>query len=307
MSIFEKRNIKTGNIMKRSLSVVFAAVVLLFAACNQKEQEAQMAAARHTQDSLQAIIDAKDGEINSLFDALNEIEDALTTISSKYGAVKEMKRDNPEASYNVKVEISQQLSSLDQMLSENKRKVAYLNEKIKAYGKENGAIQEFVAKLEERISEQERQIAELTAEIESNKAVIKELNKNVSDLTAENAAKDRTIAAHIADANRAYYIVGKYDRLKEEGVLQKAGGFLGMGRKQMLNGDLPTQLFKKIDITTTTTIQVDMKDAIVVSSHPESSYEMVPAEGNPKITDYLRILDPVLFWQNTRYLVISTK
>lgn len=266
-----------------------------------------MAAAKRTQDSLQAIVDARNGEINSLFSALNEIEDALTMISSKYGTVKEMKRENPEANYNVKVEISQQLSSLDQMLADNKKKIAYLNEKVKTLGKDNGAIQEFVAKLEERVSEQERQIAELTAEIESNKAVIKELNKNVSDLTAENAAKDRTIAAHIADANRAYYIVGKYDRLKEEGVLQKAGGFLGMGRKQMLNGNLPTQLFKQIDITTTTTIQVDMKDAIVVSSHPESSYEMVPAEGNPKITDYLRILDPVLFWQNTRYLVISTK
>lgn len=292
--------------MKRFLFLT-AIAMLLFSSCNQKEHEEQLAAAKRTQDSLQAIVDARNGEINSLFSALNEIEDALTMISSKYGTVKEMKRENPEANYNVKVEISQQLSSLDQMLADNKKKIAYLNEKVKTLGKDNGAIQEFVAKLEERISEQERQIAELTAEIESNKAVIKELNKNVSDLTAENAAKDRTIAAHIADANRAYYIVGKYDRLKEEGVLQKAGGFLGMGRKQMLNGNLPTQLFKQIDITTTTTIQVDMKDAIVVSSHPESSYEMVPAEGNPKITDYLRILDPVLFWQNTRYLVISTK
>ena len=97
----------------------------------------------------------------------------------------------------------------------------------------------------------------------------------MSDLTSENEAKDRRIAAHIAEANKAYYIVGKYDRLKEEGVLAKEGGFLGMGRRQILNGDLPTQLFKQIDITTTTTIQVDMKDALIVSSHPESSYEMV--------------------------------
>lgn len=290
--------------MKR-LSLLLAAVLML-ASCNQKEHEAQMAAAKHTQDSLQAIIDSKDSEINSLFESLNQIEDALTMISSKYGTVKEMKRDNPEASYNVKVEISQQLSNLDQMLSENKKRLAYLNEKIKAYGKEKGSIQEFVAKLEERISEQERLINELNAEIENNKAVIKELNQNVSSLTAENEAKDRTIAAHIAEANKAYYVVATYETLKEHGIVQKSGGFLGIGRKQLVNADMQTDLFTEIDRSVTTTIDINLRGATIISSHPESSYELVTDPDNAKMVAYIRILNPKLFWQNTKYLVVST-
>ena len=66
--------------------------VVAFSACHQKELESQKA----TIDSLQGVVDAKDGEIDDLFQMLNEIEGNLSMINSKYSGVQEMRRaDNP--------------------------------------------------------------------------------------------------------------------------------------------------------------------------------------------------------------------
>ncbi|MBQ7280386.1 MAG: hypothetical protein IJR13_06685 [Bacteroidales bacterium] len=295
--------------MKHLFAIALFSAVL-FTACDfnfNKEQDEQLAAAKRTQDSLQAIVDTRDAQIDDLFASLTQIEEALSAVSAKYGEVRELKRNNPEASYNVKSEIAEQLNVLDKMLADNKKKIAYLNEKIKAYGQEKGSIQEFVDKLEARIAEQEQQITALSAEVENQKVVIAGLNQNVSDLTVANEEKANIIANQIVEANKAYYIVGTYDQLHELGVLQKAGGFIGIGRKQILNGDLPTSLFTQIDRSVTTDIDVDMKNAVVISSHPSSSYELVYSTSNPKEVDHLHIINPALFWQNTKYLVISTK
>jgi hypothetical protein len=56
-----------------------------------------------------------------------------------------------------------------------------------------------------------------------------------------------------------------------------------------------------------TTITVNQKRAQVISKHPENSYELVADEEESNVTAYLRILNPVLFWKYTDYLVISTK
>lgn len=70
---------------------------------------------------------------------------------------------------------------------------------------------------------------------------------------------------------------------------------------------MPLDSFTEIDRTKVTTISVNLKKALVVSKHPEGSYELVPDENDESIIAYLRILNPTLFWQHTRYLVVSTK
>ena len=55
------------------------------------------------------------------------------------------------------------------------------------------------------------------------------------------------------------------------------------------------------------TISINKKKAVVISQHPENSYELVYDEDNSKVVAYLRILNPTQFWQYPKYLVISTK
>ena len=274
-----------------------------FTACNQKELDAQKA----TIDSLQGVVDGKDAEIDDLFQMLNEIEGNLSMINSKYSSVQEMRRNNTEGTYNHKKEIADQMSSIESIMADNKAKIAQLNSRVSSLNKKNSDLQAYITKLEERSAAQEQQIAELLTELENNRVVIKGLNKNVSELTASNQQKDDYIAQQMADANRAWFIVGSYSDLKEAGIVSKTGGFIGIGRRQGTLADMPTELFTEIDRTKVTTITINMKKAQVISKHPENSYELVADEEESGVTAYLRILNPTLFWKYTDYLVVSTK
>jgi len=290
--------------MKRIIYFVgIATLALGMAACNQKEIESQKA----TIDSLQGVVDAKETEIDDLFQMLNDIESNLSMINSKYSTVQELRRNNTEGSYSHKKEIADQMSSIESIMAANKKKIADLNSRIGAMGKKSSDLEAYIARLEERSAAQEAQINQLMTELENNKVVIKGLNDNIDQLTADVQKRDEHIARQTADANRAWFIVGSYDELSEAGIVVKTGGFIGIGRKQTTVADMNTALFTQIDRTTVTTIAVNKRKAQVISQHPVDSYELVADEEDPNITAYLRILNPTQFWKYTDYLVVSTK
>ncbi|MBR4739246.1 MAG: hypothetical protein IK058_04505 [Bacteroidales bacterium] len=285
------------------LTVALVMVAMNFSSCNQKELDSR----QYKIDSLQSIVDTKDAEIDSLFVMLNEIEDNLSMINSKYSTVQELRRNNVEGNVDQKKQIAEQMSAIETMMADNKKKIAQLNQRVSNLDKKAADLEAFITRLEERAAQQEQQIADLTAELEHSKLVIKDLNRNVSDLTAQNQEKSNYIAQQIAEANRAWFVVGSYNELKEAGIVTKTGGFIGIGRKQGTVADMNTEIFTEIDRTKVTTISINKKKAIVISQHPDNSYEMVADEDNNAVTAYLRILNPTQFWKYTDYLVISTK
>ena len=280
-------------------------VATIFVSCNNHQEE--LDAAIKQNDSLSMIISTKDAELDSLFSTLNEIEENLAAVNARYTAVQELRRANIEGQPNVKNQINEQIKSIENLMAANKQKLANLQAKINSEGKESTRLQELVNRQEERIAAQESQIAQLLTELESNKVLIKKLNQDVSDLTASNEEKDLHIQRQTAEANKAYYIVGSYTDLNEAGIVAKTGGFIGIGRHQGTISEMPLDRFTQIDRTKVTTIPVNMKKAVVVSNHPENSYELVMDENDAKQVSYLRILNPAKFWEQTRFLVISTK
>ena len=221
--------------------------------------------------------------------------------------MQELRRANIEGQPNVKNQINEQIKSIENLMAANKQKLANLQAKINSEGKESTRLQELVNRQEERIAAQESQIAELLTELENNKVLIKKLNQDVSDLTASNEEKDQFIQRQTNEANRAYYVVGSYADLSEAGIVYKSGGFIGIGRHQGTRSEMPLDRFTQIDRTKVTTIPVNMKNAVVISNHPDNSYEMVMDENDSRKVSYLRILNPAKFWEQTRFLVISTK
>lgn len=288
---------------KTALVLGLLVAVVSMVSCHKKELEQSKKAI----DSLQAIVDNKDSEIDGLFAMLNEIEDNLSMINSKYSNVQEMRRNNTEGSYDHKKEITDQMSSIESMMAANKSKIAQLNSRISALTGEKADLQAYITRLEERSAAQEAQIADLMTELENNKLVIHGLNEHVTALTAANQEKDAYIANQTANANRAWFVVGTYDELKEAGIVTKTGGFIGIGRKQGTVANMKTDKFTEIDRTKVTTITLNLKKPVLVSQHPEGSYEFVADEENKKVTAYLHILNPTQFWQYTDYLVVSTK
>ena len=291
------------NILVTVLSL--ALISMAFASCNTHQEELDAAIKKN--DSLSLILQNKDSELDSLFATLNEIEENLAAVNSRYNSVQELRRANIEGQPNVKSQINAQIKDIENLMAANKQKIASLQAKINTDTKEGTRLQELVSRQEERIAAQESQIAQLLTELENNKVLIKKLNQDVSDLTASNEQKEQYIKQQTAEANRAYYVVGSYDELNEAGIVSKAGGFIGIGRRQGTNSEMPLDRFTQIDRTKVTTIPINMRKALVVSKHPENSYELVMDENDTKMVSYLRILNPAKFWEQTRFLVISTK
>ena len=290
--------------MKKIFLTLLTVAPLLFAAC--KGEDPEKTAALKKADSLQAIVDAKDGEIDALFEVLNEIETNISEISTRYSQVNSLKQNNPEMNTRVKGQITDQLAVIENMLSQNKQKIASLNAKIASLGQENSKLQEFIDNLNSRMAEQENQISDLMHELTISKATIQKLSENVSDLTQANKEKDDYIAYQTAEANKAFYIVGSYKELSDMGIVNKSGGFIGIGKKQSASTDMDISKFQTIDRTKVTTITINQRKAQVISKHPEGSYELIKDEKDSKTIAYLVIKDVNAFWRFTDYLVVST-
>lgn len=286
---------------KLFFTLAVTVVAVAFTACNQNQKELEQLREQNTM--LQEQVSNKDAEIDSVFAALNAIEDNLSKVSAQYGAVQELRLDG-EGNTNVRGKINEQITSIESLLADNKAKLANLNNRLGAANSKNKELQEFVTRLEARIAEQESQIAALNEELQNKNVTIRVLNQNVADLTASNEEKDHTIAQRIAEANKAYYVVGTYKDLKSLGIIDKVGV---SKRRQQTTATMETSVFTEIDRTQVKTISINAKRVKVVSKHPETSYELVPDQENSKVTAYIRIIDVEQFWKYTDYLVISSR
>lgn len=296
--------------MKKLFFVSLAIMPFIFASCAGTEEK--LNAANERADSLQSVIDQKDGEIDALFETLSEIEDNLTEISSRYSQVANLRQQHPEKNANVKSQVTDQLAVIENMMSQNKAKIANLNSRIAALGDENSKLQAFVESLNSRMAEQENQINSLMNELTISKETIKKLSGSVNDLTQSNQEKDARIAqqqeemAYLADqTHKAYYVVGTYDDLKAKGIVNKEGGLLF--KSQHATSNVNVQNFTLIDKTKVTSIDINLRKARLISVHPKGSYEIVMDESDSKLARRLVIKDVNAFWSNTDFLIISTK
>lgn len=293
--------------MKKSLVIAVALLPLVFASCAGDDSKNNA----YT-DSLQSVIEQKDTEINALFEVLSDIENNLTEISQRYSQISTLRQQNPEKNSKVKGEISDQLAVIENMMAQNKQKISALNGKIASLQGENTKLQDFIESLNARMAEQENQINSLMNELTISKETIQKLSANVNDLTQSNKEKDDVIAqqneemAYLADqSHKAYYVVGNYSELKEKGIVDKEGGLLF--KSQHATRNVNVQNFKLIDKTKVTTIDINLRKARLVSSHPKGSYEIIYDDSDSKLARQLVIKDINAFWQNTDFLIVSTK
>ncbi len=288
--------------MKKTALLIATVAAILFSGCDPKNSK-EYIAAQHELDSLKAIVQTRDTEVKSLFDALTEIEDNLSEVSSKFQRVDQMKRGNNEANQDTRSKIKAQINDINEILSDNKRKLADLNQKLKKSNLKIDELNKYVLKLQERVNEQDAQIQTLLADVEQKKVTIQNLSNDVSQLTKQNEEKDNIITQKTLEVNTAYYVIGTKKELKDAKIVDKQGGFIGIGAQTHLRNDADNSRFTKVDITKATIIKITpTKKVKVVTSHSEESYELVK-DANKKI-EALKINNPQEFWKMSKYLVL---
>ena len=114
--------------------------------------------------------------------------------------------------------------------------------------------------------------------------------------TGKKTIDDQTTRLHTA-----YYTTGTAKELESKKIITKEGGFLGLGKSKKMTPNVNNSAFTNIDITKTSTIPLEAKDAVVLTSHPSDSYTI---EHKGKEVSNLVITNPDKFWEASKYLVV---
>ncbi len=294
--------------MKKYLLIL--AIAPFIFSCNQKkvdELENQVSTLSTKNSEYEQVMAQRDNEINEYFSTMNEVEANLQEIKKQEGII--TTNLNTEGA-NQKENIKNSISSLNDLIQKNKALVADLDKKYKNANFKIKELDKMIAGLNEQITTKETELLTLKADLERSNYQVATLTtelSTVSDarmmLEQENVAQSTVIATQTEDLNTAYYVSGNYKELKEKGVVDKEGGFIGIGASKELVADFNSTAFTKIDIRDFKELPLNAKSAKIITPHTSSSYQLVEVD---KKVDELVISNPNEFWKTSKYLVVLT-
>lgn len=289
--------------MKKLFLIGLASLLLVACGENSNTVNPELQKLKAEKDSIAQLALAKDSTINSFMQSLNEIEDNLGQVKQKQGIISSTAKEGSDLDDAAKDRINEDINFINDLLDENKRKLAQLQKKLKGSDLKVAEFEKMIKKMTRQMEEKDLEINSLKDQLASMNIKITELNTTVEKLEDENEKKTEIIESQITKINTAYYAVGTYKELRDNKVLNKEGGFLGMGKKQILSSDFNQNYFTKIDITKMASIPVNGKNVKLVTNHPSQSFKL-NYDGKSTVKS-LTINNPEAFWRSSKYLVIT--
>lgn len=254
-------------------------------------------------DSLQAIIDQREKEMNDLMSVFNEIQEGFREINEAEKRVT-LARDGEGVDKTARIKSDMQF--IKNKMKENKDLIeklrGQLNESSLRGEEIKRTMQNTIDALVSQMEAKNQQLEELRAELNAKEVRINEmddaittLNNDVVELKTETAQKQKTISEQDKQLHVAYYVYGTKSELKEQGILSKG---------EVLQSNFNKNYFTKIDYRYQKSIPLYSKNVKVLSHHPQAAYQL---ERNADKEYTLNITNPDLFWSTSKYLVVQVK
>jgi archaellum component FlaC len=243
----------------------------------------------------------KDSSIDAFMATINEIEANLQEIEVKQNIIKKNTKDG-ELKESSKERINASIAAINQLMEENKSKIAQLNKQIKSSKYKVAQLDKMIGNLNEQLATKDSELEQLNQRLIALNTEVETLTVTVDTLRSEGAAKTSVIEAQTAELHKAYYTTGSKKELETKQVITREGGFLGLGKEEVLKSDLNSSAFTPVDITQVAKIEVDGKDAKIVTPHPTDSYKLERDE-KEEVKEIV-ITDPEKFWSASKYLVV---
>lgn len=292
--------------LKRYVGILLPAV--LFFACDKQENKEEEYLSRISelearQQELQTEVQEKDSTLMTFMESIAEIEKNLREIRARELNIELASQESDMTPDNLRTRINEDIAVIDRLIGENKRTINALGVRLRQSNEKNQELTVAMKALEkdltQKIEEREYQITLLKDRLDDTQATVKELLAEVDSLVRVNKEK-------IIQLNTAYYVTGNYKELKEEQILNKEGGFLGLlGRTEAVRDDFKHEKFTRIDIREKLTFPVEGKDVELVTLHPAGSYTIEKEETSDRIN--LVVSNPEKFWESSKYMVMMVK
>lgn len=291
--------------MKKLTVVVL--VLVLFGGChNYKKDAIQLQASR---DSLLNVSASKESSILEYLNDFNEIQANLDTIKKLEKMVTVQTDRGRELNAGQKQQILEDIELLNDLVQKNKALIANLQKKLSGSNSKiselESVVNEFklmVDNLEEQVRVKDGEILQLNDEVKNLTENVNSLNQKIDNLSMEGRQKSETIASQTNQLNKAYYTFGTLKELKDNGVVEKNGGVLGLGRTPAIRKDFNKDYFTEIDIRKFNYLPLMVKKAKIISVHPAGSFHVTGL----KTSDTLFVDNNAEFWKASKYLVVIT-
>ncbi len=267
-------------------------ILIFVTACsNQSEVDK----ANHERDSLAAIVNQRDASLYDFVASFDEVERNLDSIAVKQNIVSKSTENATEFKASSKDHINAQIAAINDLMDQNRKKLASLNAKLKSVNGKNAQLQKMIQTLNEQLTQKDKELAELNEKLAGLNAQVTLLQTSVETLNQN--VSEKTTALHTA-----YYVVGKQKDLEEAKIIDRTGGLLGIGKTAKLSANVDNSKFTRVDYTQMGSIPVDSKKMKMVTTHPAGSYT-IDKDGKDVVKSIL-ITDPEKFWSASKYLVV---
>ncbi len=260
-------------------------------------------------DSLRTINQQRDETINEFVESFNEIEENLQTIKQKESIIRVNSSDT-EMEQNAKERINEDILTIYELMRENKKELKEARQKLRNSGMKIKGLQDMIANMEKQLQTKDNEIRQLKQKLANLNILVGEMSEDIDrmegeidSLSTESEEKTEVIEEQTEELNTAYYVFGTDKELREQGVITKEGGFIGIGRTEKLRKDFNKDYFTEIDIREVKEIPIMAKKAEIVTTHPAGSFTLVGEKPVKKLV----IKNPEQFWSVSKYLVIVVK
>jgi uncharacterized phage infection (PIP) family protein YhgE len=275
-------------------------VLVFFASCQKYKRE--IVQLNTSKDSIQQVVNARNDKILDYVSSFNQIQGRLDSIKRIQKVLNVNLSDpNREVQQTEKDKIIDDINLINNLLNENKKQIASLHSKLKKSNLRIAELEKMIVNYQMQVEEKDAEITELNSQLEKMKIDISQLNQQVTVLTDESQKKSETIQQQKEEINTAWYCFGSKDELIKNNVIEKAGGFVGLGKTMKIKSDFNHDYFKKVDIRNFSEVVLMVKKAQLISVHPDGTFHFT---GSEKSVENLEIDNPIEFWKASKYLVI---
>ncbi|MFV0269001.1 MAG: hypothetical protein ACK5HT_17885 [Draconibacterium sp.] len=289
---------------------LFIAAILVTVAVSCQNYKKDVSKLTQERDSIAREAELKDSAVTGYLEDFNEIMATLDSIKTMEKLVTVKSSGQREMSYSQKQAILDDVALLNEMLQKNKEQLAALQKKLNnanyKVGKLNSTIAELerlVSSLQKQVDEKDAEIARLNTDVQNLSRDVIQLNEKIAVMESESQEKSNTIDRQVHELNKAFYVIGSRKELEESGVVDRSGGFLGIGRTSVVKEDFNKEVFTAVDIRDFAYIPLNTKKAEVITVHPAGSFHI----SGEKTADTLFVDNQNIFWNASKFLVVVTK
>lgn len=279
--------------------LIFAIPIVIgiaFAGCSNSDQVQKMTDLANKDSVLLVQANQKDSNIAAYISEVREIQENLDRIKQRE---KIISVTGPENNQTTVADIKE----LDEWIVANDKKMNILQGKLKKMTNKNADLQYLVTNLSQQIAVKDTEIAMLQTNLSKANSDLQTVNASFNDSIVVINVERAQVADLTTEKNMVFYTSGTMKELKDKGIVDKQGGFLGIGRTAKVHSEIDNSKYTKADLTTLKGITLTGKFKKFITTHPDNSYTVT---GDDK-SDYVSITNPTAFWGESKYVVVALK